>query len=288
MCLDYQWLNKVTKKNKYPLPLPDELMDRLSGAHVFSKIDLRSGYWQMPIKASDVSKTAFKCRYGQFEFLVCPFGVTNAPPQFQAMVNDLFSDMLDEFVICFLDDLIVYSPDMKTHAQHLERVLARLREQRLFAKASKSEIAVAGTDFCGHWVDHQGISPLPVKTKAILNWKPLSTVTDVRSFLGMTSFYRRYIYWYAQIAAPLYELTVKDAPWVFGPRQQEAYETLKRALITSPVLILPNASLPYVVVSDAMDTAIGGVLMQDQGKGLQPIAFLSRRLRASECKYLPI
>ena len=115
MCLDYRWLNKVTKKNKYPLPLPEELMDRLAGAQVFSKLDLRSGYWQMPVREQDVEKTAFKCHYGQFEFLVCPFSVTNAPPQFQAMVNDLFADMIDKFLVVFLDDLIVYSQNMAEH-----------------------------------------------------------------------------------------------------------------------------------------------------------------------------
>ena len=167
MCLDYRWLNKVTKKNKYPLPLPEELIDRLAGAKVFSKLDLRSGYWQMPVREQDIEKTAFKYRYGQFEFLVCPFGVTNAPPQFQAMVNDLFSDMMDRFLIVFLDDLVIYSHNLAEHTQHLKMVLDRLKEHKLYAKASKTQIAVTGTDFVGHWITGDGVSPMPIKICAI-------------------------------------------------------------------------------------------------------------------------
>ena len=218
MCLDYRWLNKVTKKNKYPLPLPEELIDRLAGAKVFSKLDLHSGYWQMPVREQDIEKTAFKCRYGQFEFLVCPFGVTNAPPQFQAMVNDLFSDMMDRFLIVFLDDLVIYSRNLAEHTQHLKMVLDRLKEHKLYAKASKTQIAVTGTDFVGHWITGDGVSPMPVKIRAIQQWKKLENVTDVRSFLGMVSFYRRYIRKFAEIAGPLHDLTKKNVVWRWGPR----------------------------------------------------------------------
>ena len=251
----------MTKKNKYPLPLPEELLDRLVGAKVFSKIDLRSGYWQMPIQETDVEKTAFKCRYGHFEFLVLPFGLTNAPPQFQAMINDLFGDMLDDFVIIFLDDLLIFSKTMEDHVKHLPKVLKRLKTSQLYARASKIELAVSGTEFVGHWVSSEGISPLPVKVQAIQQWKPLSTVTDVRSFLGMMSFYRRYIQDFAKIAGPLYELTKKKVPWKWGPKQEEAFEGLKTKLITAPVLILPDPTLPYVVVPDACDTVVGVVIM---------------------------
>ena len=287
MCLDYRWLNKVTKKNKYLLPLPEELMGRLARAQIFSKLDLRSGYWQMPVREQDIEKTAFKCRYDQFEFLVCPFGVTNAPPQFQAMVNDLFADMIDNFLVVFLDDLIVYSRDMAEHTQHLKAVLARLKEHKLFAKASKTQIGVSSTDFVGHWISGDGVSPMPVKIRAIQQWKKLETVTDVRSFLGMVSFYRRYIRRFAEIAGPLHDLTRKNVVWRWGPRQEQAFEDLKKALTTAPVLILPNPRLPYLVVTDGSDMAIGAVIMQDQGKGHQPIAFLSRRLRPAETRYSP-
>ena len=144
---------------------------------------------------------------------------------------------------------------------HLNRVLARLQEYELFVKASKTKIAMTGTDFVGYWISAKGIHPLPLKTRAILNWKPLENVTDVHSFLWMASFYKRYVHRYAHLATSLYELTVKDAQWQFGPRQEEAFESLKFALINSPILILLDPEKPYVVVTNAMDTAVGGTLM---------------------------
>ena len=158
MYVDYRWLNKKMVRNWYPLPLPEELFDRLRGAKVFSKLDLRSGYWQMPVRSEDVPKTAFRTRWGLFEFLVLPFGVTNAPAQFMNMMNDLLADYLDVFVLIFLDDILIYSRTMEEHAEHLRLVLQRLRDYRLFAKASKSFVAVPTVEFLGHQVTPDGMA----------------------------------------------------------------------------------------------------------------------------------
>ncbi|GAB5504825.1 MAG: hypothetical protein Pyrs2KO_34800 [Pyruvatibacter sp.] len=285
MCLDYRWLNKKTIKNRYPLPLPEEMIDRVHGAKYFTKIDLRSGYWQMPLREEDRPKTAFRSRFGHYQFKVLSFGLTNAPAQYMNMVNDIFKDMLDIFVLIFIDDLLIYSKSISEHVEHLAAVLARLQKYSLFAKATKSEICVKETDFCGFWLSEKGISAMDVKVKAIRDWKPLKTVTDVRSFLGMVSFYRRFIPDFAKIAGPLHDLTKKDVMWEWGSAQEQAFQSLKTALMGKPVLIHPNPVKDYTVISDASGEATGGVLCQDHGSGLQPIAFCSRRLSKSEQNY---
>ena len=170
MCVDYRWLNKKTVRNRYPLPLPEELFDRLGGSTVFSKLDLRSGYWQMPVRPEDVPKTAFKTRWGLCKFLVLPFGVTNAPAQFMNMMNDLLADFLDRFVRIFLDDLLIYSRSIEDHAEHLRQVLQRLHDYKLFAKASKCTIATTTLDFLGQQVSPQGMTPTEEKMKAVKAW----------------------------------------------------------------------------------------------------------------------
>ena len=216
-CVDYRWLNKKTIRNQYPLPLPEELFDRLGGAKVFSSIDLKSGYWQMPVRSKDVQKTAFKTRWGLYEYLVMPFGVTNAPAQFMNMMNDLLGDYLDRFVLVFLDDILIYSANIDQHAEHLRQVLQRLREHRLFAKASKCEFVKTTIEFLGQQVCGDGLTPTEAKLKAIRDWATPQNVTDVRSFLGFTNYYRRFIRNYSDIVGPLTDLTKKDMVWQWGP-----------------------------------------------------------------------
>ena len=284
-CIDYRWLNKKTVRNRYPLPLPEELFDRLGNAKVFSKIDLRSGYWQMPVKPEDVHKTAFKTRWGLYEFLVMPFGVTNAPAQFMNMMNDLLGDYLDDFVLVFLDDVLVYSADTEQHAKHLRKILGKLREQHLYAKASKCEMLKTSVEFLGQQISSGGMTPTEAKLKAVKDWTVPKDVRDVRSFLGFANYYRRFVKDFAAIADPLTTLTKKDVPWQWGPYQRKAFQQLKEALCTAPVLLFPDPKLPYTVVTNASGTAAGGVLMQDHGTGLQPLAFLSRRLKPTEQRY---
>ena len=287
MCLDYRWLNDKTIKNRYPLPLPEEMIDRLSGAGVFSKIDLTSGYWQMPVRQEDQEKTAFRTRYGHYEFKVVPFGLTNAPPQFMAMINDIFRDMLDKFVLVFLDDILIYSKDLSEHQQHVEKVLQKMREHRLYGKPSKCLMFVEELDFVGYWISKDGIRPHRSKVQAVRDWVTPATVTEVRSFIGMVSYYRKFIRRFSDVAAPLHHLTKKGVPWSWGPDQEHAFQKLKTLLTEAPILLIPDSSKKYFVVTDASDMALGAVLMQESGEGMKPIAFISRTLRPTEKKYAP-
>ena len=284
-CIDYRWLNKRTVRNRYPLPLPEELFDRLGNARVFSKIDLRSGYWQIPVRTGDVHKTAFKTRWGLYEFLVMPFGVTNAPAQFMGMMNHLLRDYLDIFVLVFLDDILIYSANIEEHAEHLRKVLSILRKYRLFAKMSKCEFATETVEFLGQQISKGGMTPTEAKVKAIRDWATPTNVHEVRSFLGFANYYKRFIRNYADIASPLTDLTKKGVPWQWGPYQRRAFHDLKEAYCQAPILIFPDPKLPYTVITDASGTAGGGSLMQDQGDGLRPVAFLSRRFKPTEQRY---
>ena len=184
LCIDYRKLNQVTVKNKYSLPRIDDLFDQLRGASVFSKIDLRSGYHQLRIRDSDVAKTAFRSRYGHYEFVVMPFGLTNAPAAFMDLMNRVFSPYLDRFVIVFIDDILVYSKSEKEHAKHLRLILRTLRNAQLFAKFSKCEFWLDKVGFLGHIVSAEGVSVDPQKVEAVSNWKRPTTVTEIHSFLG--------------------------------------------------------------------------------------------------------
>jgi hypothetical protein len=190
LCVDYRPLNAVTIKNKYPLPRIDVLFDQLVGAKVFSKIDLRSGYHQIKIRASDIPKTAFSTRYGLYEYLVMSFGLTNAPAYFMYLMNSMFMPELDKFVVVFIDDILVYSKNEDEHTEHLHIVLQRLRDHRLYAKLSKCEFWLREIKFLGHTISQDGISVDPEKVQEVMNSKPPTTVRQIRSFLGFAGYYR--------------------------------------------------------------------------------------------------
>lgn len=285
MCVDYRALNGITIKNSYPLPRIDELFDRLQGAKVFSKIDLRSGYHQIRIHPDDVPKTAFRTRYGHFEFLVLPFGLTNAPATFMHMMHDIFRPLLDRFVLVFLDDILIYSRSREEHEQHVREVLALLRHNQLYAKESKCEFFRERVEFLGHLLDASGVHMMYDKVKAITEWPTLTSVADVQSFLGTVGYYRKFVRMFSEIATPLTQLLQKGAPFVWESAQQQAFDALKKAVSQQPVLILPDPSLPYVVTTDASGYAVGAWLSQDQGRGLQPIAFLSKKMLPAERNY---
>jgi hypothetical protein len=210
MCVDYRRLNEATIKNKYPLPRIDDLFDQLNGARVFSKIDLRTGYHQLKIRKEDIPKTAFTTRYGLYEFTVLAFGLTNAPAYFMGMMNKVFMDFLDKFVVVFIDDILIYSRNEEEHKQHLGAVLERLRNHRLYAKFSKCEFWLKEVGFLGHILSKEGIAVDPSKVMAVLNWKTPVTVTEVRSFLGLAGYYRRFIEGFSKIAKPMTELLKKN------------------------------------------------------------------------------
>jgi hypothetical protein len=200
LCVDYRALNEVTIKNKYPLPRIDDLFDQLKGAKYFSKIDLRSGYFQLKIRESDIPKTAFVTRYGQFEFTVMSFGLTNAPAYFMNLMNKIFMDELDKFVVVFIDDILVYSKSIQEHEQHLRVVLEKLRVHRLYAKFSKCEFWLERVAFLGHILTVEGIAVDLEKVKAVSNWQRPTNVSEIRSFLGLAGYYRRFIEGFSKIA----------------------------------------------------------------------------------------
>jgi RNase H-like domain found in reverse transcriptase/Reverse transcriptase (RNA-dependent DNA polymerase)/Integrase zinc binding domain/Chromo (CHRromatin Organisation MOdifier) domain/Retroviral aspartyl protease len=287
MCIDYRALNGITIKNSYPLPRIDELFDRLHGAKVFSKIDLRSGYHQIRISDEDVPKTAFRSRYGHFEFLVLPFGLTNAPATFMHLMHSIFRPFLDQFALVFLDDILIYSKDMAEHKQHVRQVLELLRKNKLFAKESKCELFKDRVEFLGHLVDAKGIHMMSDKIDAVTGWPTLTSVADVRSFLGTVGYYRKFVRMFSEIASPLTELLQKERAFEWGDRQQKSFDELKKAVSQQPVLILPDPTKPYVVTTDASGFAVGAWLGQDQtGDGsLQPIAYLSKKMLPAERNY---
>ena len=285
MCVDYRALNSVTVKNAYPLPRVDEIFDQLREARVFTKIDLRSGYWQIRVAPEDVEKTAFRTRYGHYEFTVMPFGLTNAPATFQALMNSVLRPYLDKFVVVYLDDILVYSRTVDEHVAHLRQVLSALRDNKLYGKASKCEFGKEEVEYLGHVVGGGKLRMDPGKLSAVEKWPTPKTVRDIQSFLGFANYYRRFIQGYAGIAATLTALTKKDLPWRWGPEQQCAFDTLRDKLTSAPVLQFPNPSKPFILTTDASDYAIGGVLTQDVGNGQQPVAYASRQLRGAELNY---
>ena len=191
LCIDCRELNKGTIRNQYPLPRIDDLFYQLQGAKVFSKIDLRSGYHQLRVHDEDISKTAFKTRYRHFEFLVMPFGLTNAPAAFMDLMNRIFKPYLDQFVIVLIDDILIYSGSGEEHAEHLRIVLQTWQEHRLYAKLNKCQFLLDSVAFLGHLVSAEGVSVDPQKVEAILNWKPPTSVTEIKSFLGLARYYRK-------------------------------------------------------------------------------------------------
>ena len=281
LCIDYRELNRVTIRNRYPLPRIDDLFDQLQGAKYFSKIDLRSGYHQLRVKDEDISKTAFRTRYGHYEFLVMPFGLTNAPAVFMDLMNRVFSEYLDKFVIVFIDDILVYSKTREEHEDNLRTVLEILRKKQLYAKFSKCEFWLQEVAFLGHVVSEKGIEMDPAKVDAITKWPRPSTVTEVRSFLGLAGYYRRFVEGFSSLALPLTKLMRKGVKFEWSDERQKSFEELKKRLVTAPVLTLPSGIGGYQIYSDASKKGLGCVLMQ-HGK---VIAYASRQLKPYEVNY---
>ncbi|GJS92192.1 putative nucleotidyltransferase, ribonuclease H [Tanacetum coccineum] len=281
LCIDYRELNRITIRNRYPLPRIDDLFDQLQGAKYFSKIDLRSGYHQLRVREQDISKTAFRTRYGHYEFLVMPFGLTNAPAVFMDLMNRIFHEYLDKFVIVFIDDILVYSKSEEEHERHLRIVLEILRQKKLYAKFSKCEFWLQQVAFLGHIVSADGIIMDPSKVEAITKWPRPTTVTEVRSFLGLAGYYRRFVEGFSRLALPLTQLMRKGEKFVWTDERQESFEELKRRLVSAPILTLPSGSGGFQIYSDASKKGLGCVLMQ-HGK---VIAYASRQLKPYEVNY---
>jgi hypothetical protein len=271
--VDYRKLNSITIKNKFPLPIVDELLDELAGSRFFSKLDLRAGYHQIRMRESDEEKTAFKTHSGHFQFRVMPFGLTNAPATFQCLMNTVFAPFIRKSVIVFLDDILVYSASWEQHLTHLRQVLLTLRQNQLFAKLSKCAFAQTSISYLGHIISEQGVATDPEKTAAMEKWPQSTNATELRGFLGLTGYYRKFVKNYALIAKPLTAFLTKKG-FLWTEQATLAFNQLKQAMVSTPVLALPNFEQPFSVETDACDTGIGAVLTQ----GNHPVAYLSKSL----------
>ena len=285
-CVDYRNLNNVTVRNRYPLPLIPELTDRLTGAKIFTKLDVRQAYHRIRMAPGHEFKTAFKTRYGLYEYLVMPFGLTNAPAQFQAHMQNIFSDLLDISVVVYLDDILIFSTNLEDHQAVVREVLHRLCKHGLYAKAAKCEFHKDSVEFLGMTVSANGLQMCQDKVQVIKDWPTPTTIKELQAFLGFTNFYRRFIVDYSHVAVPLTNLTQKGHSFQWTPTADAAFTDLRSRFLKAPVLIHPNFEKPFVVETDASDTATGGILSQRGDDGhLHPCAFRSSKMNPAEKNY---
>ena len=286
LCVDYRALNKITIKNRYPLPLAGDLMDRLSSAKVYTKIDLRVGYNNVRIAEGHEWKTAFRTRYGSYEYLVMPFGLTNAPATFQSFMNDIFHSLLDVCVIVYLDDILIYSDNLEDHRIHVRKVLDILRKHNLHARPEKSSFHEDSIEYLGVIISPKGVAMDKGKVDVILAWPAPRNVKELQSFLGFANFYRRFIDNYSGIVKPLTSLLKKEVVFEWSEACENSFQVLKTAFTQAPVLRHYDSEDPIVLECDASDYAIAGIISQYDREGeLRPIAFYGRTMIPAELNY---
>jgi hypothetical protein len=281
LCIDFGQLNKVTVKNKYPLPRIDNLFDQLKDAKIFSEIDLRSGYHQVRIKEEDTNKTTFKTRYGHYEFTVVPFGLSNAPVVFMYLMNGIFREYLDKFVIVFLDDILIYSKSEEEHEQHLRMVLQVLREHQLYVKLSTCSFYHNKIHYLRHIISKEGIEVDPENIEVIRGWSTPKNVTEVRSFMALAGYYSRFIKGFSKIAHPITSLQKKGLKFQWTLDCEKSFQHLKQLLTSAPISRIADPNEDFIVCTYPCKEGFGGVLVQN---GFV-VCYESKKLKEHERHY---
>ncbi|XP_069498702.1 uncharacterized protein, partial [Ambystoma mexicanum] len=286
-CIDYRALNQITVKNRYPLPLIPELLDQVKDACIYTKLDLRGAYHLVRIKEGDEWKTAFRTKYGLFEYQVMPFGLCNAPAAFQYFMNDVLRELIDVCVVVYIDDILVYSSSEEEHQRHVKKVLERLRQHSLFAKLEKCVFNATEVEFLGFILSPNGVHMDSKKVDAIIKWPSPTSVKGVQSMLGFANFYRRFIPEFSRIVQPITALLKKNKRFEWSSEAEQAFQDLKAKFISAPVLKHPRPELPYIMETDASSLAMGAVLSQRDSvtNQLHPVAFWSRKFSPPEINY---
>ena len=281
-CIDYRNLNKVTQKDAYPLPLPDQVQDKLSGMEYFTKLDLNSDYWQIPVRGSDQEKTAFSPGPGMglYQFNVLLFGLTGGPSFFQRIMDQVLGG-LEYCKENFIDDILVFSKDMESHRRALCEVFQRLRKYNLTLRGRKCEVGKHSINYLGHTFSKMGMSPQKFKVESISAWPQHTNQKELKQFMGLANYYRRYIDRFASITHPLNSLLVADTTFTCDEGANVAFQELKDLLASYPVLICPSFEKKFTLCTDASGTGLGGVLEQEG----QVVAYYSRALRKAEKNY---
>nr|GEY33920.1 putative reverse transcriptase domain-containing protein [Tanacetum cinerariifolium] len=281
MCINYHELNKLTVKNRYPLPRIDDLFDQLKGSSVYSKIDLQSGYHQLRVHEEDIPKTAFRTGYGHYEFQVMPFGLTNAPTVFMDLMNRVCKPYLDKFMIVFIDEILICSTDNEEHEDHLKLILKLLKIEELYAKFSKCDFWILKVQFLRYVIDRKGIHVDPAKIESIKDWASPKSPTEIRQFLGLAGYYRIFIEGFSKNAKSMTKLTQKNVKFDWGEKEEAAFQLIKQKLCSAPILALPKGSKNFIVYCDAPHKGLGAVLIQNE----KVIANASRQLKIHKKNY---
>ncbi|KAL0199933.1 hypothetical protein M9458_003120, partial [Cirrhinus mrigala] len=286
-CIDYRGLNNITVKNTYPLPLMSSAFERSQGASVFTKLDLCNAYHLVRIRKGDEWKTAFNTPRGHFEYQVMPFGLSNAPVVFQAFVNDVLRDMVDQFIYVYLDDILIFSSSLQEHVQHVRQVLQRLLENGLFVKAKKCIFHAQSVLFLGYIISSEGVRMDPDKVKAVVDWPTPDSRKALQRFLGFANSYRHFIRNFSQLASPLTALTSAKTTFRWSSAADSAFANLKSRFVSAPILVAPDPTRQFVVEVDASELGVGAVLSQRSASDdrMHPCAFFSRSLTPAERNY---
>ena len=285
-CVDYRKLNQITKLDEFPLPRIDDTLDILNGSKYFSALDLASGYWQVAMDEDSKEKTAFTTFAGLYQFRKMPFGLVNAPATFQRLMEIVLSGLARSVCVVYLDDVLVFGRTMEEHNVNLSKVTDRLREAGLKLRPGKCRFALTEVEYLGHVVSEHGVRADPKKVEAVRQFPVPQDVKTLRSFLGLASYYRKFVPGFAKIAGPLHALTKKDVPFAWTHNCQKAFDDLKELLINSPLLVFPDFSRPFVLETDASGAGLGAVLAQKQDDGsVHPVAYASRSLQSHEKNY---